>query len=73
MSVAFHARPLLHLRVLIQRGGGPSHSIGYDCDQILDKVLAATKVKNGEAVYERDSVLFEKFNMYGRSHLGCCG
>lgn len=34
---------------------------GYDSTLILDKVLEATlKVKNGEAVCERDSVLFEK-------------
>jgi len=36
-------------------------SSGYDSQQILDKVLAAAfKVKNGEAVYERDSVLFDE-------------
>lgn len=35
-------------------------SSGYDSEQILDKVLAATlKVKIGEAAYERDSVLFD--------------
>uniref|UniRef100_Q3AST2 Methyltransferase, TIGR04325 family n=1 Tax=Chlorobium chlorochromatii (strain CaD3) TaxID=340177 RepID=Q3AST2_CHLCH len=34
---------------------------GYDAKNILDKVLDATlKVKRGEAVYERDSVLFDK-------------
>jgi putative methyltransferase (TIGR04325 family) len=33
---------------------------GYDADDILAKVLASTnKVKNGEAAFERDSVLFE--------------
>ena len=33
---------------------------GYDAVGILEKVLEATlKVKNGEAVYERDSVLFD--------------
>ena len=33
---------------------------GYDSDVILEKVKAAVlKVKNGEAVYERDSVLFD--------------
>ena len=33
---------------------------GYDSEGILEKVLEATlKVKNGEAVYERDSVLFD--------------
>jgi putative methyltransferase (TIGR04325 family) len=32
---------------------------GYDAESILDKVLEATlKVKRGEAVFERDSVLF---------------
>lgn len=36
-------------------------SSGYDNNQILNKVLAATlKVKNGDAAYERDSVLFDK-------------
>lgn len=34
---------------------------GYEAKNIIDKVLAATlKVKNGEAVYERDSVLFDE-------------
>jgi putative methyltransferase (TIGR04325 family) len=34
---------------------------GYDAQDILDKVLAATlKVKHGEAVFERDSVLFDE-------------
>jgi putative methyltransferase (TIGR04325 family) len=34
---------------------------GYDADNILSKVLEATlKVKYGEAVYERDSILFDK-------------
>jgi putative methyltransferase (TIGR04325 family) len=34
---------------------------GYDSELILDKVLAATlKVKCGEAVFERDSVLFDE-------------
>jgi putative methyltransferase (TIGR04325 family) len=33
---------------------------GYDSDVILDKVKASVlKVRNGEAVYERDSVLFD--------------
>lgn len=36
-------------------------STGYDTDVILNKVKdALLKVKNGEAVYERDSVLFDK-------------
>lgn len=36
-------------------------SSGYDSQQILDKVLAATlKVRNGQAAYERDSVLFDE-------------
>lgn len=36
-------------------------SEGYDSPAILDKVKnALLKVKNGEAVYERDSVIFEK-------------
>ncbi len=35
--------------------------IGYDSKSILDKVKASTlKVKEGKAVYERDSVLFDK-------------
>lgn len=34
---------------------------GYDANPILDKVLEATlKVKRGEAVFERDSVLFDE-------------
>lgn len=34
---------------------------GYDDSSILEKVKSAvSKVKNGEAVYERDSVLFDK-------------
>ena len=38
-----------------------ANSIGYDSDNILDKVLESTlKVKNGEAVFERDSVLFDE-------------
>lgn len=36
-------------------------SSGYDSDVILNKVkVALLKVKSGEAVYERDSVLFDK-------------
>ena len=36
-------------------------SSGYDDEKILDKVLEATlKVKHGEAVFERDSVLFDE-------------
>jgi putative methyltransferase (TIGR04325 family) len=36
-------------------------STGYDSDLILKKVKdSVLKVKNGEAVYERDSVLFDK-------------
>jgi putative methyltransferase (TIGR04325 family) len=36
-------------------------STGYDDEQILEKVLGATlKVKRGEAVFERDSVLFDE-------------
>jgi len=36
-------------------------SVGYDADNIVQKVKASTlKVKSGEAVYERDSVLFYK-------------
>jgi putative methyltransferase (TIGR04325 family) len=36
-------------------------SSGYDSDEIMTKVKEALlKVKNGEAVYERDSVLFDK-------------
>jgi putative methyltransferase (TIGR04325 family) len=34
---------------------------GYDSDLIIEKVKnSALKVKNGEAVYERDSVIFDK-------------
>ena len=36
-------------------------STGYDSESILEKTRAALlKVKNGEAVYERDSVLFDE-------------
>ena len=36
-------------------------SVGYDADNILEKVKnSLLKVKNGHAVYERDSVLFDK-------------
>ena len=36
-------------------------SEGYDSNRILEKVSSAlTKVKSGEALYERDSVLFEE-------------
>ena len=38
-----------------------AHCNGYDNMDILEKVLTATlKVKNGEAVYERDSVIFDQ-------------
>jgi putative methyltransferase (TIGR04325 family) len=38
-----------------------AHCNGYDNMDILEKVLFATlKVKNGEAVYERDSVIFDQ-------------
>ena len=38
-----------------------AHCSGYDSDIILEKVKnALLKVKNGEAVYERDSVLFDE-------------
>ena len=38
-----------------------AHCTGYDTEEILAKVLAATlKVKHGEAAFERDSVLFDK-------------
>jgi putative methyltransferase (TIGR04325 family) len=41
------------------------HSVGYDAPQIIQKVLESTrKVQAGEAVFERDSVLFyhEEYN-----------
>jgi putative methyltransferase (TIGR04325 family) len=38
-----------------------AHCTGYDAKDILEKVLAATlKVKRGEGVFERDSVLFNE-------------
>jgi putative methyltransferase (TIGR04325 family) len=38
-----------------------SKSTGYDADEILEKTKTAIlKVKNGEAVYERDAVVFDK-------------
>jgi len=37
------------------------HATGYDTELILEKVKnASLQVKNGEAAYERDSVLFDK-------------
>jgi putative methyltransferase (TIGR04325 family) len=37
------------------------HSIGYDAENIINQVKTALlKVKNGEAVYERDSVIFDR-------------
>jgi putative methyltransferase (TIGR04325 family) len=37
-----------------------AHSLGYDSPEILDRVKQAMfRVKSGEAVYERDSVLFD--------------
>ena len=37
------------------------HSTGYDSDQIVEKVRAAIlRVRDGEGVYERDSVLFDR-------------
>src|ERR1700712_2624661 len=34
--------------------------VGYDADNILEKIKVATlKVKNGDAVYERDALLFD--------------
>jgi putative methyltransferase (TIGR04325 family) len=44
---------------------------GYDAPQILEKVREATlKVKNGKAVYERDSVIFDKIQ-YNWQLLAC--
>jgi putative methyltransferase (TIGR04325 family) len=38
-----------------------ANAIGYDSNEILQKVRASLlKVKNGEAVYERDSVIFDE-------------
>jgi len=38
-----------------------SKSTGYDAEEILEKTKTAIlKVKNGEAVYERDAVVFDK-------------
>jgi putative methyltransferase (TIGR04325 family) len=38
-----------------------SHTTGYEAENILNKVKESLlKIKNGEAVYERDSVLFDK-------------
>jgi putative methyltransferase (TIGR04325 family) len=38
-----------------------AHSTGYDAEVILERAKdALLKVKNGEAVYERDSVLFDE-------------
>lgn len=38
-----------------------SHAVGYDADNILERVATAiVKVQSGEAVYERDSVIFSR-------------
>lgn len=38
-------------------------STGYNSDEIIKKVKESLlKVKSGEAIYERDSVLFDKIN-----------
>jgi len=38
-------------------------SIGYDSDKIIEAVKTSVlKVKNGEAVYERDSVIFDEIH-----------
>jgi putative methyltransferase (TIGR04325 family) len=48
-----------------------ANSSGYDNDLILEKVKnSLLKVKNGEAVYERDSVLFDKIQ-YSWPLLAC--
>jgi putative methyltransferase (TIGR04325 family) len=42
-------------------GQAQAESLGYDAPLILEQVKQAVlKVKNGEAIYERDSVLFDK-------------
>ena len=44
---------------------------GYDAEEILAKVLAATlKVKRGEAAFERDSVLFDEIEYAWPVHAG---
>jgi putative methyltransferase (TIGR04325 family) len=46
-------------------------SSGYNSSEILQKVLSATKeIKNGTAVYERDSVLFDRIE-YSWPLLSC--
>lgn len=74
-EIAHEYLPPILVRLLQKlRGGGISfggdyatwtdakaHSSGYDADDILAKVLAATlKVKRGEAAFERDSVVFDR-------------
>lgn len=50
-----------------------NHSTGYDSDKILQKCKeAALKVKRGEALFERDSVLFYK-NDYSYSWITLSG
>jgi putative methyltransferase (TIGR04325 family) len=40
-----------------------SKCTGYDSDKVIEKVKnSALKVKNGEAAYERDSVIFDKID-----------
>ena len=41
---------------------------GYDSDDIIEKTKnSALKVKNGHAVFERDSYIFDKIHHYLRS------
>jgi len=76
-SLAKDWLPPVILRALRQRRGGgirfegdyatweeaAAQCTGYDAESILAKVLDATlKVKRGEAVYERDSVLFDEID-----------
>jgi hypothetical protein len=49
-------------------------STGYENEAILEKTRAALlKIKNSEAVYERDSSCSTKSNTPGRCWLGLCG
>ena len=74
-TIARELLPPVLLRLLRQAYGGAihfegdfatwedarAHCTGYDNDEILAKVLAASlKVKAGEAAFERDSVLFDE-------------
>lgn len=65
-ALVSHLKPLLRQGIYYSGnysdwGTASTHASGYDSSMILERVRqAAAKVRKGEAVYERDSALFEK-------------